>query len=126
MRIFRSTAIILTIVMGLLNALRAIALLNQREVLLEYGATMPIGLLAMVSALWAVVMVGCGIIAWRWARTEKIRRFRFLIPLLFLTYTLYNVWLPTPTLPYLYGHLFLIFFTLLALTLRNKQHTIDA
>ena len=106
MRLLHRSAATLTILMGLLNGWRAVAQLSQREVLAQYGATLPLGVLAVVSALWSVGMLWSGFTAWR-----SPHKVRLLIPLLFLTYTLYNLWLPTDTLPYLYGHVFLIIFT---------------
>ena len=116
MRFLQRLAAVLTIFIGLLNGWRAVAQLNQREVLAAYGASLPIGLLAFVSALWAIGMASSGIIAWR-----TPHRVRLLIPLLFLTYTLYNLWLPTDTFPYLYGHLFMLIFTAIALRAKNSE-----
>ncbi len=116
MRILTRLAALLTIMMGLLNVWRAFAQMSQREVLMQYGASLSIGALAIVSVLWAVVMLVSGVIAWR-----KPSKVRLLIPLIFLTYTLYNLYLPTDTLPYLYGHLFLLIFTIFALNFAQHR-----
>lgn len=103
-------AAVLTILMGLLNAWRAVEQSIQRDLLVEYGAVLPLGLLIAASAGWAILMLSSGIMALR-----KPNQMKLLIPLLFLAYTLYSLWLPTETLPSLYGHLFLTIFTAAAL-----------
>lgn len=114
MHFLTRTSAWLTIMLGLLNAWRAITQFTQRGVLIDYAATLPIGLLASISAIWSILMIGGGLFAWR-----KPHKLKLLIPLLFLTYTLYNLWLPTETLPSLYGHVFMIIFTWIGLRKRG-------
>lgn len=116
MQILAKLAAIITIIMGILNGWRSVAQFQQRDVLIEYGASLPIGLIASISMFWAIVLIGGGVVAWR-----QPARMKLLIPLLFLTYTLYSLWLPTETLPSLYGHLFLTIFTALALRFSGRD-----
>lgn len=113
-------AAVFTMLMGILNGWRSVAQFQQRDVLIEYGASLPIGLIASISMLWAIVFFGAGVVAWRQPSRTKL-----LIPLLFLTYTLYSLWLPTETLPSLYGHLFLTIFTAFALRKSLQENTVN-
>jgi hypothetical protein len=112
-------AIWLTLFVGLINGWRTFALIDQWDVLLIYGVRYSQPGLLVMSVIWTTLFLALGVIGWRYPRAVWLP-----IPLAFLLYTLYNVWLPTPTLPFLYWHLFLLIFT--GLTLRfggwRKQH----
>jgi len=112
-------AIWLTLLMGLINGWRTLALIQQRETLLTYGVRYSLTLLIAMSIFWMILFVTLGVIGWR-----KPRAVWLPIPLAFLLYTLYNVWLPTPTLPFLYWHLFLLIFTAFALRFGRRRNTI--
>ncbi len=104
-------AIWLTLFIGLINGWRTLALFQQRDVLLRYEVRYSVTLLILMSVIWTILFLSLGVIGWRNSRAVWLP-----IPLAFLVYTLYNVWLPTPTSPFLYWHLFLLIFT--GLTLR--------
>lgn len=112
----RRLAIWLTFLMGFINGWRTVALLQERDVLLRYGTRYSLTLIITMSIIWTVVFFALGAIGRRRPRAVWLP-----IPFAFLLYTLYNVWLPTPTVPFLYWHLFLLIFTGVALGIGGRK-----
>ena len=114
-------ALWLTLLTGVTNGLRVVAYWQQRDVLLAYGTRIPIGLLMALTLFWTIVFLVLGGLGWRKGRAVWLP-----IPLAFLVYALYNVWLPTPTFPFVYWSLFLTFFTAFTVYFGRRKRGADS
>lgn len=94
-RPLRVTLVLLGVfLIGLANGWRALGLVRQRSLLLEFGASTDPWLCALISVVWAVVFLGLAFFLWR------RRPFtRFVVPLASLLYGLNRLVLPGPCAP---------------------------
>lgn len=106
----RGLAALLSFTTGLANFWQFITLLQQRPLLLAYGADQALTTTLFASVIWSCVFTGFGILTWRkWLPARK------LLPMSFLCYTLYNVLWFNPTRPFVIWYIFLTIFTLTTL-----------